>query len=71
MKTIQPDAFTDDRAAYAVILNETGDPVGTAVVRASANVPGHVTLVASCELGNAIRIPANWIVALGNVQPAP
>lgn len=64
--TITPDAIVGG-VGYATIQNDAGDPVGAATVRVSKTVPGHVTLVATCELGQAIRVPADWLTTLAEV----
>lgn len=38
-------------------------PVGTGKIRASSTI-GYVTLITDVELGNAIRIPADWVATL-------
>lgn len=60
MITLKPD-LTDGTVA---LLNEHGDPVGVARARASRTIPGYVTIIADSQLGYAIRIPADWAVAL-------
>lgn len=64
--TIKPDAVLDG-VGYAAVLSPEGDPLGAVVVRPSRTMPGYVTLVASCDLGKAIRVPADWLVALEGV----
>lgn len=68
---IKPDAIgvegTGRQVGYAAVLSDDGDPVGAVTVRPSETIPGYVTLVATCELGKAIRVPADWLSALDGV----
>lgn len=64
MYTITPT----DRKGNAVIVDDDGKQVGTAVARASKTHPGYVTIIASAELDKAVRVPADWVATLDTLS---
>lgn len=61
--TVQPTA----RSGEFDLIDDQGKVVGGGVARASSTYPGYVILVASSPLGNAVRVPADWIQKLGEL----
>lgn len=71
MLTIKPDT----RAGGLILLNEDGDPVGIGIARASRNLPGYVTVVATedkpdgTKFTYALRLPCDWLCELARLEP--